>query len=518
DIISQGIPTALANARQRYEYKFGDTSYANISGRSRMYNAMMGYQEGSGNLTTAPMAGAFGMAKTAALGLAGALISATSALVGYAKQASTASVERESLRARLGGLDRKGSSVDQMIGLAREVAGPSKFTTKQMLEGTTSLLSFGLNAERILPLIGKLGNAFGAGPEQLSMYTNAFGQLAGGQLPDVQVLNQMGITKAQLKAGGIKFDKGGSLLSSTEQVMTQMEKIINDKYKKVTQLMMSTTEATRANIQDSLDNIQLAFGDAINNGLAPFEASLATVLKGIEGSKFPEVVARDLLSPLITLKNGVTDLNAAFREMIAYAMAVGTAVPRQLATAADEWKNVSTRQNAIGGLQRVGSRSMTILRFLGGLFDPTGSGLGATGNISDTAAKYLKSMNEQSIKNVESNKKRLKDPFGGILPFKGDDSGSDKSKAKKTLEKIESNTRKSAELLDLRRQTIGGGEIASLGITGAEIAGMGLKNRSEITLRSPIRPDTQVIRGIKDLVYGNMNFALQGSPINRVRF
>jgi hypothetical protein len=107
--------------------------------------------------------------------------------------------------------------------------------------------------------------------------------------------------------------------------------------------------------------------------------------------------------------------------------------------------------------------------------------------------------------------------FGGPPAEKPEDKDK-KDKTKRTLEKIESNTRKSAELLDLRRQTIGGGEIAALGITGAEIAGMGLKNRSEISLRSPIRPDTQVIRGIKDLVYGNMNFALQGSPINRVRF
>jgi len=513
-----GFRTALDNVRQRYVQATSNNFPGGASLRAKTYNALIGYQEGSGNLTTKPLAGAFGLAQNAAVGLAGALATATSALINYAREASKASVERESLRARLGGLNKQGSSVDQVLGLAREVAGPSKFTTRQMEQMSAQVLSYGLNVERVLPLIGKLGNAFGAGPEQLSMYGNAFGQLAGGQMPDIQVLNQMGITKAMLKDRGVKF-KGSELISSTEKVMVEMEAIINEKYKKVTQLMANTTESTRANIQDSLDQIQISFGDAINKGLGPFEGALATVLKQIEGSRFAEAVARDLLAPMEAFTGTVKDLTEAIKQMIAYTMAFATSVPRQLGAAIKEWNNVSTQQNVIGGLQRVGSRSMTIFRFLGGLADPTGSGLGATSNIPDTAKRYLEEMDKQAKTRTPSNKKRLTDPFGGILPFGGgDDDKEKKDKAKRTLEKIENNTRKSAELLDLRRQTIGGGEIASLGITGAEIAGMGLKNRSEISLRSPIRPDTQVIRGIKDLVYGNMNFALQGSPINRVRF
>jgi hypothetical protein len=510
----------LYNIIQPAEAAFAGRYGINVKTRAKEAFSKGFYSsEGVGERGFRPLEGSFTQLQQAAVGLAGAFITATTLMANYAKEASNASVERESLRARLGGLNRNGSSVDQVLGLAREVAGPSKFTTRQMEQMSAQVLSYGLNVERILPLIGKLGNAFGAGPEQLSMYGNAFGQLAGGQMPDIQVLNQMGITKAMLKQRGVQF-KGSELVSSTEKVMVEMEKIINEKYKKVTQLMASTTESTRANIQDSLDQIQISFGDAVNRGLAPFEAGLATVLKDLEGSRFATAVANDLIAPITAFTNTVTNLSDALKQLIAYTAAFATALPRQLGAAVKEWNGVSTQQNFIGGLQRVGSRSMTIFRGLAGLFDPTGSGLGATTNIPETAQKYLEEMNKQEKARTGSNKKRLLDPFGGILPFGG--GGSDdkdkKDKAKRTLEKIENNTRKSAELLDLRRQTIGGGEIASLGITGAEIAGMGLKNRSEISLRSPIRPDTQVIRGIKDLVYGNMNFALQGSPINRVRF
>ena len=486
--------------------------------KAKWSNFNTGFQNAMGDGGFKPLAGSMQHATNAAIGLAGALTAAASAAVQYGVKASQQAVERESLMARISGLDKKGSSTGQIASLAREVALPSKFTTRQMEEMSAQVLSYGLNVERVLPLIGKLGNAFGAGPEQLAMYGNAFGQLAGGQMPDVQVLNQMGITKAMLKQGGVKFD-GTTLISSTEKVMVVMEQIINSKYKRVTELMNKTTESARANIQDSMDMITYSFGEALNKGLLPFEGALSKVLQGIENSKFPMTIANDLISPMVAFTGTVNDLTDSIKQLIAYTAAFATAVPRQLAAAVKEWNGVSTQQNMIGGLQRVGSRSMTIFRFLGGLFDPTGSGLGATATIPEVAKKYIDSMSQQVKKQGTSNKKRLLDPFGGILPF--GDGGSDKGKkssAKNTLEKIEANTRKSAELLDLRRQTIGGGEIAGLGLTGAEIAGMGLRSRSEITLRSPIRPDTEIVRGIKNLMGGNMNFALQGSPLNRVRF
>lgn len=438
------------------------------------------------------------------------LASMTNELVKFAVGASKAGVEYESMRARIEGMDKKGSTTAQIFGLARSVAGPTKFTTKQMEEASVSLLAYGVNVERTLPLIGKLGQAFGADQEKLNQYTRAFGMLAAGQMPDSEVLGAMGVTKSALAKEGIKFDKGGGLISSTETVMVALEKIINTKYAKVIKETANTTEALRASVQDSFEGIQRYMGIAVNDGIKPFEKTLGNVLSMLEMSTFPEQVATNLISPIVELQGNLKTLEEQMKYTIAVFAALGTLMPKNLSSVIKDLKDSDKQDVVTGFFTKMGIYSTALPRLL----DPTGftTGSGGLGGLIDG---YLKSMDKKRTLPGPNNK-RAKDPFGGQLPFKGEES--DGSKNKKTLEKIENNTRKSAELLDLRRQTIGGGEIASLGITGAEIAGMGLKNRSEISLRSPIRPDTQVIRGIKDLVYGNMNFALQGSPINRVRF
>jgi len=438
---------------------------------------------------------------------------ATNELIKFAVASSKAGVEFESMRARISGMDKKGSSTDQIFALARSVAGPTKFTTKQMEEASVSLLSYGVNVERTLPLIGKLGQAFGADQEKLNQYTRAFGMLASGQMPDSEVLGGMGITKKQLSAEGVKFDKSGGLISSTEKVMLAMEKIINTKYAKVIRETANTTEALRASVQDAFEGIQRYVGIAINEGIKPFEQTLGKVLGMIEGSMFPEAVAKNLISPITALSDNLKTLEDQMKYTIATFAALGTLTPKNLSAVIKDLKDADKQDWFTGFFTKVGIYSTALPR----LIDPTGFTTGS-GGLGGLIGEYLKSM-DRKRPTTGINKKRVTDPFGGIDPFKGGGGGDDDAKKnKRNLEKIESNTKKSAELLDLRRQTIGGGEIASLGITGAEIAGMGLKNRSEIALRSPIRPDTQVIRGIKDLVYGNMNFALQGSPINRVRF
>lgn len=105
-------------------------------------------------------------------------------------------------------------------------------------------------------------------------------------------------------------------------------------------------------------------------------------------------------------------------------------------------------------------------------------------------------------------------PPGGALPGSDGTTGGKDS----LLHKIEKNTRKAADFLDLRSQSIGGGPLANLGLTGPEYASMGMRPRESIKLRSPISPSTQIIRGLQDLMYGNMVFQTNGNAINKARF
>lgn len=90
-------------------------------------------------------------------------------------------------------------------------------------------------------------------------------------------------------------------------------------------------------------------------------------------------------------------------------------------------------------------------------------------------------------------------------------------KTQETLQRIESNTRRSADALDLRIQTLGGGALGKLGVTGSELAGMGMSTQTDLSRAKPISSDTMVTRGIKQMIQNNLGFAVNGGRTIPVR-
>jgi len=111
--------------------------------------------------------------------------------------------------------------------------------------------------------------------------------------------------------------------------------------------------------------------------------------------------------------------------------------------------------------------------------------------------------------------------FGGGAATKAGAAAADADKkgkeTHKTLQRIESNTRRSADALDLRTQTIGGGRLGALGVTGTELAGMGVRTQTELSRAKPVSSDTMVTRGIKQMIQNNLSFAVNGGRSLPVR-
>lgn len=97
------------------------------------------------------------------------------------------------------------------------------------------------------------------------------------------------------------------------------------------------------------------------------------------------------------------------------------------------------------------------------------------------------------------------------------DSDKKHKETKDLLQKIESNTKRSADVLDLRNQTLGGGRLGQLGITGSELSGMGMRVQTELSKAKPISSDTMVTRGIKQMIQNNLSFAVNGGRSIPVR-
>ena len=144
--------------------------------------------------------------------------------------------------------------------VVREVAKPSPFTTKQLAEAAVQLEAFGVNAQRALPKLAKLGAAFGADEEHLRSLVNIWGKLNQGIMPDTETLSMFGLNKAMLAQEGLKFDKNGALLSSAKEAMDALERLVEKRYGDIFNKLGATTGANLASVKDAYDSLLITFG------------------------------------------------------------------------------------------------------------------------------------------------------------------------------------------------------------------------------------------------------------------
>lgn len=497
-------------AAEETKKPFQDLEIAGINVANALSNVGKAYASVTPIMAT--FIGAASAGTVVAVGFAAAMVGLSTASYQMLFNSRAAGIEFEAMKARLEGLTGSASRAQEMLALAAKEAGPSMFTTQQLEMAMVNLAAFGQNVERVLPMITKLGQAMGADQEKLMQYVRGFNMLKQGQLPELETMGAMGVSKGDLRKQGIKFDNQGSLISSAEQTMLAFERIINEKFSGAIKKSAETTQAMEATITDSMQMIQRAFGETTNNALKPFLMGIGDIFKTISDSQFPQLFAEQMMKPLKELAGIGGDVKSVFLDILAVLASMANVLPRNLSYIIKEWNAVSKDQTFLGSLQRIGSRSATLLTAPFRLLDVTGKTTGETGNIMKDFETFRFALEAKKTgANVNASRALL--PFGAESKMKQD---KDTKDVKSHLQKIESNTKKSADLLDLRRQTLGGGEMGRLGITGAELAGMGMQYRSEITKVKPIRGDTMVTRGIKDMIQNNILFAVnggQGMPV-----
>jgi hypothetical protein len=456
---------------------------------------------------------AIGPVGGAALGAAGAVMGLGAAIVGLTAEAykfgfnsRQAGIEFESMQRRLEGLTGSADRARSILAMAKKEAGPSMFTTQQLEQASVMLAAYGMNVERTIPLITRLGQAFGADQEHMMMYARAFGQLAGGKMPEAEVMSQMGISKGELAQQGIKFDSQGALLSSAEETLTAFEKLVYKKFDGAYRASATTSEAMRASIQDSFEGIQRAFGMVVNDGMKPFEKAFGEMLGLISQSDFAKVVAMDMMRPLTLLSGALNDAQDSFALFVSGLAATVTIIPAMISRTIEAFQALQT-----GNLKQKALAILQLRSGLGGAFALAGKDFASRFKDYYTILKY-----QQPVNDVDTS--QMTKPWGGPPKLPGDEKDKKhKEKVEKSLDRISNNTRKSADLLDLRNQTIGGGRLAGLGITGPEFAGMGMRVQSDFSRAKPISADTMVNRGIKTMIQNNLGFAVNGGRSMPVR-
>ena len=461
---------------------------------------------------TARLAAGLGGIGLAALATATAIGATTTAAYQLLWNSRAAGMEFESMQRRLEGLTGSAQRAASILALAKKEAGPSMFTTQQLEQASVMLAAYGVNVERILPLITRLGQAFGADQEHMMMYARAFGQLSSGRLPESEVMAQMGISKTDLRKEGIKFDSQGSLISSAEQTGAAFERIIYTKFEGAYRQSTTTMEAMVASITDSMESIQRVMGKTVNDSMKPFIVTLGQIASKVAESNFPKLFAEDMLKPFKTLGQVFGDADNSIKGLMATLAAMANVVPGYFA-------------KIFGLVEKV--KSGTPLEKVSAIAQLGREALMTPGQrLMDTAIRFFNDRNRylgamappKTAPGPGAGEDPRKRPmFPGQLPEDKKEDKKHKKEVETHLSRISNNTRKSADLLDLRNQTIGGARLGALGITGAELASMGMRSGNELSKAKPISGDAMVTKGIRQMIQNNLGFAVNGGRSVPVR-
>ena len=423
----------------------------------------------------------------------------------------------EELQKRLSALKGPAKAND-ILDFVRKLAEPSNFTTDELANSAVQLEAFGLNAKRVLPTIAQLGMAFGGGAEKLRLLTDMFGRLSQGQLPDVQVMSQFGLSKSKLMKEGIKFDNQGSLVSSTREVFVAIEKIVKNNYRKIFEEMANTGNAKLASVTDVFERLKIQVGNSLMDVAKNSLNSLAGLLSAIERTGILEKVAQTMILPFQALANVFTGKDKSIGNI---QMTMATWTGGLLAAFEEINIQVSLFVEQLARVSKLAlifqtGQGFTKIKEVGGLIADIAKGTRgqfapgrAINKGSDYAMMILDQLqNPGKATNIDDliNKSKLTD-FGKLEDLLKNDKT--KEKSQRTLDLIQQNTKTQNELT-LRNMTYGGGELAAQGISAVQMGGF----RS---VSSPqINASNDIVRGVEKIVRGysnsnNLNFSFRRS-------
>jgi hypothetical protein len=423
----------------------------------------------------------------------------------------------EELQKRLSALKGPAKAND-ILDFVRKLAEPSNFTTDELANSAVQLEAFGLNAKRVLPTIAQLGMAFGGGAEKLRLLTDMFGRLSQGQLPDVQVMSQFGLSKSKLMKEGIKFDNQGSLVSSTREVFVAIEKIVKNNYRKIFEEMANTGNAKLASVTDVFERLKIQVGNSLMDVAKNSLNSLSGLLSAIERTGILEKVAQTMILPFQALANVFTGKDKSIGNI---QMTMATWTGGLLAAFEEINIQVSLFVEQLARVSKLAlifqtGQGFTKIKEVGGLIADIAKGTRgqfapgrAINKGSDYAAMILDQLqNPGKATNIDDliNKSKLTD-FGKLEDLLKNDKT--KEKQTRTLDLIAQNTKTQNELT-LRNMTYGGGELAAQGISAVQMGGF----RS---VSSPqINASNDIVRGVEKIVRGysnsnNLNFSFRRS-------
>jgi hypothetical protein len=421
------------------------------------------------------------------LGKLGASLGALGGLVAFGKSVLTASGEAQELATRLEVVTGSAAEAAKVMAKVREVAGPSPFTTKQLANAAVGLQAMGLNATKALPKLADLGAAFGADEEHLKSLVNMMGKLNQGIMPDSETLSMFGLSKKDFAGEGITFDKNGTLISSATETLDALFRVIDKKYGGMTERMAKNTNSQMATIVDSFEQLKVKVGDIFGAGLAlvtpHITKGLEDITKFFDSVKTNGSAAQFILIGIaaslaaitaIQIVNGIVTLTKVMKGLAngLKLIALGEALVQALAGPAGIAK-------VLAGVVAAGAAAYG----MNAIFDTmekSGASSGGTTTLSPpptiTPMGKAAEAAAGAAKSTEGKGGGLINTMIDIATYAAKMQAAFVDMAKSMeghLFEIAKNTGSTRDLLDLRKQTFGGGRLGAIGVTASELATAG---------------------------------------------
>lgn len=434
-----------------------------------------------------------------------------------------------------------------VLAFVDKLAVPSIFTSDQLGAAARTLEAFGLQSERWLPVVEKLGTVFGGTSQDLNQFTNAIGMLKSGRSGEAfESLARAGISRDALKVRGLKFDKSGQFLGDTRQALDAVEAEINARFGALGQVMGGGAAARIASFGDILNRTARIAGGALLTYLIPVVERATVALEGmLKSGALRKLIedsiqkAREIGGPVLESIKGIGASLLPVLQGVAKLGGIIAGVFSRLPTGLQQALIIATLLRGVisniaipGGL--IGGAGGT----LGGVVSKAILGpIGLIGSIliagamalrehmlkavevlelraamenaipevvRDPETKQLRPPNNEEIEKARREAKRrfFADKYGidpeaaqedldTLLKNQLQEQPDALSPEVKALEQIERNTR---PLLDFGQYILGGGELGQLGVTREELAG--LKGAGG----SPARRDGSVRAAVETLV------------------
>ncbi len=189
--------------------------------------------------------------------------------------------QMEVYRAKLTTVFHDAAKAAETMKWAVEFAAKTPFEVKGIVDATVQLSVYKLKAQEVLPLVGDLAAAMGAGIENTAQ---AVGKAMSGSLEGWEMLrNTYGVTIERLKAFGAAIDGQGQMLTKNSNDLDRNRKallaVIATDFGGGMERQSKTFSGAMSNLQDSIHNLQTSIGET----LIPAATSAVNVITEFSG-------------------------------------------------------------------------------------------------------------------------------------------------------------------------------------------------------------------------------------------